>query len=421
MKRRLMRALVLLVLLAFMAMALLAVLFHAAPGEWRRTFAIGPWTYSVSVVRLLRVATHSQVITWLDGWRVRSEFGVIDLHKGRDGELLMHCQPCHLQSAAIGRQMLHLERVRVSLRRRDDLLQGDVQFDGGVHAHWQGRLQPRGIVLHITLPQTSIHSLYALLGNVIPEMSHVHIRGTVTAQMQIAWPQRHVRIQPVVDNFQVSGLGTDVLRRRLPTVQCRQESLPLLDATMLGSSLPRAVVAAEDQRFHEHQGYDLRELVASLNRNQEHSRIARGGSTLNQQLARLLFVGSERSHVRKLRELLYAVEMEGSLGKARMLQIYLNVAPWGQGICGAEVAAQRYFGRHAVQLSRAESAWLAAMLHQPDRELLQWQRRGRPDPARISRVINNMGLGPKTRARALAQIATMTPPANVSVGTVSSR
>jgi len=420
-KRRLMWALALLVLLAFMTIAVLAVRFHAAPGEWRRSVPVGPWTYSVSVAQLLRVATYPQVITLLDGRRVHSEFGVIYLHKGRDGELLMRCQPCHLQSAAIGRQMLHLREVQVSLRRRDDLLQGDMQFDGGVHAHWQGRLQPRGIVLHINLPQTSIHSLYALLGNAIPEMSHVHIRGTVAAHLQFAWPQRHVRIRPVVENFRVSGLGTDVLRRRLPTLQCRQESLPLLDAPMLGSSLSRAVVAAEDQRFHEHQGYDLRELVASLNRNQDQNRIVSGGSTLNQQLARLLFVGSERSHVRKLRELLYAVEMEDSLGKARMLQLYLNVAPWGQGTCGAEAAAQRYFGRHAVQLSRAEVAWLAAMLHQPERELLQWQRRGQPDSARISRVINNMGLGPKTRARALAQIATMAPPANVAMGIVSSR
>ena len=109
------------------------------------------------------------------------------------------------------------------------------------------------------------------------------------------------------------------------------------------SWLARAVIAAEDQRFYEHGGYDLAELGAALAQNQDspdEGRAGRGASTLTQQLAKLLVTGDERSPARKLRELLYAVEMEQTLGKNRILRLYLAHAPWGNGICGAEAAVK---------------------------------------------------------------------------------
>jgi len=152
------------------------------------------------------------------------------------------------------------------------------------------------------------------------------------------------------------------------------------------SWLARAVVAAEDQRFFEHPGYDLRELGAALGRNEEAQRIERGASSLGQQLAKLLVTGDDRSPVRKLRELLYAVEMERTLGKGRILRLYLDNVPWGQGLCGAEAAARHYFGVRPHELTPGQSSWLAAMLHNPQLESQRWAATGRINLARAQWV-----------------------------------
>ena len=102
----------------------------------------------------------------------------------------------------------------------------------------------------------------------------------------------------------------------------------------------------------------------------------RGASTLSQQVAKLLVTGGERSPVRKLRELLYAVEMEQTLGKARILRLYLDNAPWGATICGARAAAHTYFNKRADQVTTDEAAWLAAMLHNPALEVRHWTDTG---------------------------------------------
>ena len=103
-------------------------------------------------------------------------------------------------------------------------------------------------------------------------------------------------------------------------------------------------------------------------------------------MVKLLVTGSERTGERKLRELLYAVEMEQTLGKARILQLYLDNAPWGGETCGAEAAAKRYFKRSAARLEPAQAVWLAAMLHNPGTEIAQWQRSGNIDAARAKWV-----------------------------------
>jgi membrane peptidoglycan carboxypeptidase len=139
-----------------------------------------------------------------------------------------------------------------------------------------------------------------------------------------------------VNDFSVSGLGTErLLTAQLPPA-CRTGAA---DATPLGGWLPRALVAAEDARFWEHPGYEIEHLLAAGAHNQRDGSALRGASTLTQQLAKLTITGDDRSAARKLRELLYAVEMERTLGKARILQMYLALAPWGDGVCGAERAA----------------------------------------------------------------------------------
>ena len=126
--------------------------------------------------------------------------------------------------------------------------------------------------------------------------------------------------------------------------------------------------------------------------------VERGGSTLTQQLARLLVTGGERSAERKLRELLYAVEMEQTLGKPRILRLYLDNAPWGVdasgGLCGAEAAARHYFRRAAVRLEPAQAVWLAAMLTTRRWRSIVGEARGRwtwGGPKRWSKVCGGWG------------------------------
>ena len=130
--------------------------------------------------------------------------------------------------------------------------------------------------------------------------------------------------------------------------------------------LRRAVVNSEDARFYEHEGFDVTEAEAALEQAAEQGHLGRGASTITQQLAKNLWLGEERTVWRKLREYILAQRLE-DLGKRRVLELYLNVAEWGDGVYGAEAAAQTWFHKPAVDLSPEESAVLAAMLPAPRR------------------------------------------------------
>jgi monofunctional biosynthetic peptidoglycan transglycosylase len=132
--------------------------------------------------------------------------------------------------------------------------------------------------------------------------------------------------------------------------------------------LKRAVVVTEDAAFFDHDGIDLDEIKASIERNWEEGRFTRGASTITQQLAKNLYLSPSRNPVRKLRELLITRRLEASLTKRRILEIYLNVIEWGDGIFGCEAAARRYFGKSAADLSREEAALMAGAIINP-REL----------------------------------------------------
>jgi monofunctional biosynthetic peptidoglycan transglycosylase len=131
--------------------------------------------------------------------------------------------------------------------------------------------------------------------------------------------------------------------------------------------LARAVVASEDASFFGHAGFDWDEIKNAAEQNWKAGRTVRGASTITQQLAKNLWLGTDRSYVRKLREALLAVKLERSLSKRRILTIYLDVAEWGDGVFGAEAAAHRWFRTSARDLSPAQSATLAAMLPAPRR------------------------------------------------------
>jgi len=133
----------------------------------------------------------------------------------------------------------------------------------------------------------------------------------------------------------------------------------------IGQNLKRAVLVTEDSAFWEHDGLDYQQIKESMEVNLERREFARGASTITQQLAKNLYLSPSKNPVRKLRELLIARRLEAELTKQRILEIYLNVIEWGDGIYGADAAARTYFGKSAADLSPSESALLAAAISNP--------------------------------------------------------
>ena len=128
-----------------------------------------------------------------------------------------------------------------------------------------------------------------------------------------------------------------------------------------------AVLAIEDRRFFEHYGLDPRGLVRAMLSNLRAARYAQGGSTLTQQLAKNLFLSSDRTLERKIEEVVLALWLELRLGKAGILELYLNRVYFGAGVYGIEAAAQRYFAKSASALTVPEAAIIAGLLKAPSR------------------------------------------------------
>lgn len=138
------------------------------------------------------------------------------------------------------------------------------------------------------------------------------------------------------------------------------------DLEEIGPSLPLAVVAAEDQNFLRHRGFDLEAIERALEHNARGGRV-RGGSTISQQLAKNLFLWSGRSWVRKGLEAWYTGLIEALWPKRRILEVYVNVVEFGDGIYGAQAAARSFWGKDAGALTTSQSAHLAAVLPSPRR------------------------------------------------------
>jgi monofunctional glycosyltransferase len=132
----------------------------------------------------------------------------------------------------------------------------------------------------------------------------------------------------------------------------------------VSADLPIALVAGEDQKFPTHHGFDLQAIADALDEADEGERL-RGASTISQQTAKNLFLWGGRSFVRKGFEAYFTVLLELTWPKRRILEVYLNIAELGDGIYGAQAAAQEFFHKHAAQLSAHESALLASVLPNP--------------------------------------------------------
>lgn len=149
----------------------------------------------------------------------------------------------------------------------------------------------------------------------------------------------------------------------------------------ISPNLKRAVVAAEDARFLEHGGLDWDAIERAIEKNQKRGRVVEGASTITQQLAKNLFLSGERAWSRKAQEAIIAWMLEATLSKRRILELYLNVAEWGEGVFGAQAAARHHFGADASALTARQAAWLAVVLPSPLR-----YSRGRTTPYLERRV-----------------------------------
>ena len=129
--------------------------------------------------------------------------------------------------------------------------------------------------------------------------------------------------------------------------------------------LKRAILVSEDDKFVDHEGFDWESIQKAREKNQQKGKVVAGGSTISQQLAKNLFLSGERSMLRKAEEAVITLMLEWVMDKERILEIYLNVIEWGDGVFGAEAAAKHYFGVSAAQLSAEQAAKLAAMVPRP--------------------------------------------------------
>ena len=133
----------------------------------------------------------------------------------------------------------------------------------------------------------------------------------------------------------------------------------------ISANLKRAIIAAEDAKFVDHEGFDWEGIQHAIEKNQRKGRIVAGGSTISQQLAKNLFLTPARTPWRKAEEAIITLMLETIWSKQRILEVYLNVIEWGNGVFGAEAAARHYYGVSAAQLAPEQAARLAGMVPNP--------------------------------------------------------
>ena len=164
---------------------------------------------------------------------------------------------------------------------------------------------------------------------------------------------------------------TAFMHQRLAELRLKKPEATLrhqwLDYGRIALPLKQAVVAAEDDKFIDHEGFDWEGMQKALEKNQRKGKVVAGGSTISQQLAKNLFLSATKTPWRKAQEAVITVWLELLWDKRRILEVYLNSVEWGEGIFGAEAAAHRYYGIGADRLSAEQAARLAVLLPAPRR------------------------------------------------------
>jgi monofunctional biosynthetic peptidoglycan transglycosylase len=154
----------------------------------------------------------------------------------------------------------------------------------------------------------------------------------------------------------------EALQSKKPDAELRHQWVPY---SRISNNLKRALIAAEDSKFLDHEGFDWEGIQKAYEKNQKKGRIVAGGSTISQQLAKNLFLSSRKVFWRKAEEAVITVMLERMMSKRRILEIYMNVIEWGNGVFGAEAAARHYYKTSASSLSAEQAARLASMVPNP--------------------------------------------------------
>lgn len=175
--------------------------------------------------------------------------------------------------------------------------------------------------------------------------------------MHICW---WIKFNPSSSAFMEDRL--DIIQEEKPDAELKYQ---WVDYSKISVNLKRAVIASEDAKFVDHEGFDWEGIQKAYEKNLKKGKIVAGGSTISQQLAKNLFLSTKRTPWRKGEEALITVMLENVLTKRRILEIYLNVIEWGNGVFGAEAASRHYYKTSAAKLSSAQAAKLAAMIPNP--------------------------------------------------------
>ncbi len=154
----------------------------------------------------------------------------------------------------------------------------------------------------------------------------------------------------------------EVLQKKNPDAVLRHSWVPY---ERISVHLKRALIAAEDAKFLDHEGFDWEAIQKAYEKNLKKGKVVAGGSTISQQLAKNLFLSGRRTPWRKVEEAMITLMIENVMSKRRIFEIYLNVIEWGNGVFGAEAAARYYYGISAANLGPEQAARLAAMVPKP--------------------------------------------------------
>ena len=178
------------------------------------------------------------------------------------------------------------------------------------------------------------------------------------------WILLHIILWAVVNPGESAFMET-----RLEHLQEKDEKATLrhqwVNYNQISINIKQAVIAAEDAKFIDHEGFDWEGIEKAYEKNKRRKKIVAGGSTISQQLAKNLFLSNQRTPWRKAEETIITLMLETILSKQRILEIYLNVIEWGNNVYGIEAASLRYFSSHAKDLNSFQSAKLASMIPNP--------------------------------------------------------
>lgn len=169
-----------------------------------------------------------------------------------------------------------------------------------------------------------------------------------------------IKFNPSTSAFMENRL--DIMQDKNPDAELQYRWVPY---TKISNNLKRAIIAAEDAKFVDHEGFDWEGIQKAYEKNLKRGKIVAGGSTISQQLAKNLFLSTKRTPWRKGEEIIITLMLETVMDKRRIFEIYLNVIEWGNGVFGAEAAARHYYRTSAARLSAEQAAKLAAMVPNP--------------------------------------------------------